>query len=278
MSDIATINDTAIDKADIVGRLVLKGDLSGLRPDEQIMYYKATCERLGLDPLSKPFELLKLNGKQILYATKACTDQLRVKHGVSVTDLVPQAVGDIYIVTAKGQNAQGRTDAATGAVTIVGLKGDALANAMMKAETKAKRRLTLSLCGLGMIDESEIETIPGAQTETLALPGNGGPKAPGTVDPHPAEVLTAAKEARALASPKAPQDTDDPAAERKRLEEEIGKYAGTVGGDTLTAAREQLTTLREMVKTGGIEWDEYMGKLNALKTELGEKALEKGLF
>jgi hypothetical protein len=51
-----------------------------------------------------------------------------------------------------------------------------------------------------------------------------------------------------------------------------------VGGDTLTAAREQLTTLREMVKTGGIEWDEYMGKLNALKTELGEKALEKGLF
>jgi len=29
----------------------------------------------------------------------------------------------------------------------------------MKAETKAKRRGTLSICGLGMLDESELETI-----------------------------------------------------------------------------------------------------------------------
>ena len=28
---------------------------------------------------------------------------------------------------------------------------------MMKAETKAKRRLTLSLCGLGLLDETEVE-------------------------------------------------------------------------------------------------------------------------
>ena len=40
------------------------------------------------------------------------------------------------------------------------LKGDVLCNAIMKAETKAKRRVTLSVCGLGFLDESEIETIP----------------------------------------------------------------------------------------------------------------------
>ena len=33
----------------------------------------------------------------------------------------------------------------------------------MKAETKAKRRVTLSICGLGMLDETEVETIPGAR-------------------------------------------------------------------------------------------------------------------
>jgi len=33
----------------------------------------------------------------------------------------------------------------------------------MKAVTKAKRRLTLSLCGLGWLDETEIETIPDAK-------------------------------------------------------------------------------------------------------------------
>jgi hypothetical protein len=32
----------------------------------------------------------------------------------------------------------------------------------MKCETKAKRRVTLSFCGLGMLDESEVESVPGA--------------------------------------------------------------------------------------------------------------------
>ena len=36
---------------------------------------------------------------------------------------------------------------------------------MMKAETKAKRRATLSICGLGLLDETEVSTIPGAVIE-----------------------------------------------------------------------------------------------------------------
>jgi len=32
----------------------------------------------------------------------------------------------------------------------------------MRAETKAKRRVTLSICGLGMLDETEVDSIPGA--------------------------------------------------------------------------------------------------------------------
>lgn len=71
----------------------------------------------------------------------------------------------VYIVTARVE-ADGRCDEATGAVAIEGLKGDALANAIMKCETKAKRRATLSFAGLGMLDETEIESIPGAQRVT----------------------------------------------------------------------------------------------------------------
>jgi hypothetical protein len=33
---------------------------------------------------------------------------------------------------------------------------------MMKAVTKAKRRVTLSICGLGMLDETEVDSVPGA--------------------------------------------------------------------------------------------------------------------
>jgi hypothetical protein len=58
-------------------------------------------------------------------------------------------------------------------VATVGLKGDALANALMKAETKSKRRVTLSICGLGMLDETEVDTIPDARkVESEAIDGN----------------------------------------------------------------------------------------------------------
>ena len=30
----------------------------------------------------------------------------------------------------------------------------------MRCETKSKRRVTLSICGLGLLDETEVETIP----------------------------------------------------------------------------------------------------------------------
>ena len=34
---------------------------------------------------------------------------------------------------------------------------------MITGNTKAKRRVTLSFCGLGILDETEIESIPGAR-------------------------------------------------------------------------------------------------------------------
>ena len=43
------------------------------------------------------------------------------------------------------------------------LKGEAHANAVLKAVTKAKRRVTLSICGLGWLDETEVESIPDVQ-------------------------------------------------------------------------------------------------------------------
>lgn len=150
------------DNSDIMEQVIIKGDLSKLTPQERTQYYMKVCESIGLNPLTKPFEYIALNGKLQLYALKACTEQLRGIHDVSVLDLTETLVNEVFIVTAKVKNGQGRTDAAKGAVPIKGLAGEALANAMMKAETKAKRRATLSLCGLGWLDESEVESIPGA--------------------------------------------------------------------------------------------------------------------
>jgi len=145
-----------------IERVLLKGDLSQLTEQQRLSYYKSLCESLKLNPLTQPFEYLTLQGKTVLYAKKGATEQLRLIQGVSITQLTTQRVEDVYIVTAPAIDKTGRTDQGTGAVAIGRLQGDALANALMKAETKAKRRVTLSLCGLGMLDETELETIPGA--------------------------------------------------------------------------------------------------------------------
>ena len=154
--------------------VLVAGDLAKLTGDQRLAYYQRLCESLGLNPLTQPFQYLQLSGKLVLYATKSCTEQLRQLHGVSITGVTSAQVGDVYTVTATAQDKAMRTDCATGAVAIAGLKGDALANGLMKAETKAKRRVTLSLCGLGILDESEIETIPGAVRMPAALPATNG--------------------------------------------------------------------------------------------------------
>jgi hypothetical protein len=142
--------------------LVAGGDCSRLTPAQRTAYYAARCEAAGLDPRAQPFAFMRLNGKEVLYALKAASDQLAAKHGVKM-EIVSQATEDgIRIVTVRALAKDGRQTDEIGAVPVKGLVGDALCNAMMKAVTKAKRRAVLSICGLGMLDETEAESIPAA--------------------------------------------------------------------------------------------------------------------
>ena len=166
---------STIEKADIqlsaqaLENVLISGDLSKLSPADRMGYYQAVCNSLGLNPLTKPFDYITLNGKLQLYALKACTDQLREKHNISIVITNKEMVDDIYVVTAMATMPDGRTDTDDGAVSVSGLRGEAHANALMKTVTKAKRRVTLSISGLGMLDESEAETIPGARTQAVDI-------------------------------------------------------------------------------------------------------------
>lgn len=151
------------DETGIMESVVVHGDLSRLDSTERTAYYLRVCESAGLNPHTKPFEYLRLNGREILYATRTCTDQLRKIHGVSIRVTSREHVGDVYVVAVSATDSTGRTDESTGAVTVGSITGDTLANALMKAETKAKRRVTLSICGLGWLDESELETVPNSR-------------------------------------------------------------------------------------------------------------------
>lgn len=141
--------DTAIEQA------LIGGDLKALAPAQRVAYYKAVCESLQLNPLTKPFDYIVLNGKLVLYPNADCAEQLRNVKRVSITKLEKQFVDGLYLVTAHAQLPDGRMDEATGAVAIEGMKGAERANVIMKAETKAKRRVTLSICGLSGLELSD---------------------------------------------------------------------------------------------------------------------------
>lgn len=147
----------------IISSIVINGDISKLSPQQKVEYYRVFCERLGLDPMSQPFKLLRLNGKEVIYCDRTGAQQLNKLHRVSHEIRARENVSGCYVVTAQASTPDGRKTESIGAVTIDNLRGDALCNAMMKAETKAKRRATLDLLGLGILDETETDTVLHAQ-------------------------------------------------------------------------------------------------------------------
>lgn len=153
---------------EIIESLIINGDLSKLQPKQKVEYYTNYCTALGLNPITQPFALLKLNGKEKLYCGREGVAQLSKVHSVSHEILSTETINGVFIVKAKATTGT-RFTSSTGAVSIEGLKGDALCNAIMKAETKAKRRATLDLLGLGVLDDVEIETIPNAKTEVIDI-------------------------------------------------------------------------------------------------------------
>ncbi len=148
-------------RSDVAGleQVLLKGDLGQLNESQRLEYYQRVCASVGLNPLTQPFEYLKLNGREILYARRAATEQLRQIHRISITITSREKVDGCYVVTARATTVDGRTDENIGAVPVENLKGEAYANALMKAETKAKRRVTLAICGLSFLDESELDGV-----------------------------------------------------------------------------------------------------------------------
>lgn len=151
------------------------GDLSKMSSDEQVTLYRSVCYSLGLNPGTQPLNFIKMNGKTVLYARKDATDQLRKLHGISVSTSASKS-GDIMVVKAIASDRSGRKDEDIGAVSVKGLTGESLANAMMKATTKAKRRVTLSICGLGMLDQSEVDESAGMEPHELPPDQYGDPE------------------------------------------------------------------------------------------------------
>jgi len=160
-----TLDQFGKNKSQELEKVILNQDLSSLTGEQRVNFYYQVCDQYGLDPFTRPFEFIKMNNKLVLYATKSCASALQELKSISVEIVKQEQFQDVWIVTVRGTRANekaadGRVIAENVGITpIKGLSGDALSNSIMKAVTKAQRRLILQMCGLGSTDETELQSI-----------------------------------------------------------------------------------------------------------------------
>lgn len=169
--DLAVANRE--EAAGALQHILATGDLSKLSNEQRVAHYLDICQSLSLNPRSRPFDWLVLDGKLVLYPNKSCAEQLRREHQISVKVTRREIVGDLFVCEVEGRTPSGRTDEASKYVPLIGtrgrLVGKDLANAFAKAETGAKRRLVLSMVGLA--SPPDPEEVKGARF--VVVDGNG---------------------------------------------------------------------------------------------------------
>lgn len=194
--------------ARVVESMVLRGDISALTAEERAKFYVQMCGALGISAASQPLAVLRLNGKEVLYVTRGATDQLaaihrlnrRIVDGPRVIDL---AGTKLVLAVCEATHPNGRVETATATVPLTDH-----VNVLMKCETKAKRRATLSILGLGMLDETEIETIPARDQQPGRTPTReeieNAEREPAKIDREIAEAMAEHKYQGGPSTPQAP--------------------------------------------------------------------------
>ena len=146
-------------------KVLLEKDLAPLSVEKQTSFMLQNCEHLGINPIVRPFELIKFNGKSVLYLTASGCENIASNLAISFKILKKEVdrengIASIEIegVVPSMNGKPERRDVSTAylPIGIASLKDGSMkiftglefANTMMKLETKARRRLIIRLAGL----------------------------------------------------------------------------------------------------------------------------------
>lgn len=154
------------DAASALSHILGTGDLAKLTDEERVGHYLDVCQSLGLNPRTRPFDWIEFydpetKGKKLtLYPNRSCAEQLRRQHQISIKVVRREPVGELFVVEVEGTTPTGRIGTASKYVSVLDrqgarLRGNQLANAYMKAETGAFRRLTFSMVGMASPPDME---------------------------------------------------------------------------------------------------------------------------
>src|SRR5271157_2231780 len=180
-------------------------NLDGLTEAQKVQYLADFSEHLGLPPDLGALDLIWMDDdnksglrKLVVYCRKGTADLLRGIHGIEIQSIEQLVVPGCVTFKATGKNSTGRQEIAIGSHDTEGLKGGRLASAVMTAQSRSLRRLTLQFVGGGLLDESEVSTQSTNinRTESSLAQLAGSP----TVLPPP-QVLPAAAPGKDITQP-----------------------------------------------------------------------------
>jgi hypothetical protein len=278
---------------EVIESVIIQGDLSRLTSEQRVAYYNKVCTSIGLNPITQPFEYITLQGKLKLYARRDAADQLRKINRITIEIVSQEQADGLLMIHVRAKDRDGRQDEDLGVVTFTyperfrdrdgvwkshpkagkPLEGEDRANQILKCVTKAKRRVTLSISGLGFFDEIEIDDMPAAVMPPKAAPNVllhdpeplpaqnqrhlQGDKGPPLHDPETGEIQeSVATDHTGVATDAAPEDARPPA-----------RTAG--------AAPSIQDQAREKARKGEIEFRTFYRNCDeseaALVTEIGEE-------
>lgn len=257
--------DFGSDEAGVALKLMATGDMSDLTDNDKMTLYIGLCRATGINPAFRPFGIIKTKEGQKLYAFKSAAEQLRKLNNLTITDSKQEVLGtgsaQVLLVTVWMQDNAGRMGYDVGAVSLAGLGGENLANAYMKAHTKAVRRCTLGMAGLGILDESELDGVAGAEIVEMPTKPKPDYKMPAIEESVPSEQIATIKHGEVQPDPAKPANAKQKAlaalhargSELNMDHDALKKLASHIYYITsmseLTAP--QLTTLNKMLDDGG---------------------------
>lgn len=133
------------------------GDPGDMNHKQRAAYVSDVCRMLKLNPLTRPAQFIRLSGKWVLYLTRTATDQLAARYNLNRKTIVQPHIADIMgtklaMCVVEVTLPNGRSETAMATLSIADPP-----NLLMKVESKAKRRATLSILGLGVLCEDEAE-------------------------------------------------------------------------------------------------------------------------
>lgn len=180
-----------------------RSDIDKMSDPEQRQYYLDACEYFQVPPELNVLYFTYFDSGdgarvKVLAAKKGATDIIRDRLHISIAELTEKMVNGSIVFFAKGVNGKGRVEMATGAKYIEGLKGQDLDSAIMTAQTRALKRLTLQFAGGGLLDESEVPNSVTADIAKASVRPAEQPKAKPSTTPTEMAVSAAQEAARAV--------------------------------------------------------------------------------